>query len=122
MLDAADVVIGSTGSPGYVLEAEAVRTAMVTRSGRPLFFIDIAVPRDIDPDVAHVPNTHLYNVDDLESISESNRQERKREAQLARGIVDREVEEFLKWYQTLKVVPTITALRRQAEEIRETLS
>ena len=119
MLDAADVVIGSTGSPGYVLEAEAVRTAMVTRSGRPLFFIDIAVPRDIDPDVAHVPNTHLYNVDDLESISESNRQERKREAQLARGIVDREVEEFLKWYQTLKVVPTITALRRQAEEIRD---
>ncbi len=119
MLDGVDIVIGSTGSPGYVLEAEAVRRAMATRSGRPLFLIDIAVPRDIDPDVANVPNAHLYNMDDLETISESNRQEREGEAQQAREIVEREVEEFLKWYRTLNVVPTITALRMQAEDIRD---
>lgn len=119
-LEGADIVIGSTGSPGHVLEIEAVRKAMSSRPQRPLFLMDIALPRDIDPEIAHVPNVHLYNMDDLEIISESNRLERQREAQHAREIVKEEVSEFLKWVQTLDTVPAITALRNQAEEIRHT--
>ena len=119
-LEGADIVIGSTGSPGHVLEIEAVRKAMSGRPQRPLFLMDIALPRDIDPEIAHVPNVHLYNMDDLEIISESNRQERELEAQHAREIVKEEVAEFLKWVQTLDTVPAITALRNQAEEIRHT--
>lgn len=120
MLEGADIVIGSTGSPGHVLEAEVVRRAMNGRSHRPLFLMDIAVPRDIDPEIAHVPNVHLYNMDDLETISESNRQEREREARHAREIVKEEVAEFLKWVQTLDTVPAITAIRQQADKIRDT--
>ena len=114
-----DIVIGSTGSPGYVLEARSVSEAMAIRPKRPLFLIDIAVPRDIDPASGQVSNVFVYNVDDLQTISNSNRQERALEARRAEEIVTQEVRQFLEWYRTLEVIPTITALREGAENVRK---
>jgi len=114
-----DIVIGSTGSPGYVLEAAAVKEIMAARSERPLFLIDIAVPRDFDPAAAQVGNVFLYDVDDLQTISESKLLEREREARWAAEIVTQEVGCFLEWYRTLEVIPTVTDLRKMAEEVRE---
>ena len=114
-----DIVISSTGSPGYVLGADAVREAMSVRPERPLFLIDIAVPRDIEPAVNQVNNVFLYDVDDIQTVSDTNRQEREREAQRAEEIVNQEVSQFLDWYSTLDILPTITSLRKRAEEIRE---
>ena len=113
-----DIVIGSTGSPGYILQQDMLTDVMATRPHRPMFLIDIAVPRDIDPESAGVPNVHLYDVDDLQSISDDNRHEREQEARKAEAIVAQEVEQFLDWYGTLEVVPTITKFREKAEDIR----
>jgi len=118
-LSYADIVIGATGSPEYVLEADVVSEAMALRPERPLFLIDIAVPRDIDPAVRELSNVFLYDVDDLESISESNRQEREQEAQRAEEIVTQETEQFLEWFRTLEALPTVIALRQKAEAVRK---
>lgn len=115
----ADIVIGSTGSPGYVLEAPAVKEVMAARPERPLFLMDIAVPRDFDPAAAQVSNVFLYDVDDLQTISESKLLEREREARWAAEIVTQEVGRFLEWYRTLEVISTVTDLRKMAEEVRE---
>ncbi len=114
-----DIIISSTGSPGYVLEAEVVERAMATRPEKPLFLIDIAVPRDIDPASAQIGNVFLYNVDDLSDISETNRLERQQEAQRAEEMVVHEVKKFQEWYRTLDVIPTVTAMRKWADGIRE---
>ncbi len=114
-----DIVISSTGSPGYVLSAEAVREAASGRRGRPLFLIDIAVPRDIEPAAAQVANVFLYDVDDIQGVSDTNRLEREREAQRAEEMVNQDVGQFMEWYRTLDVLPTIAALRQRAEDIRE---
>ena len=113
-----DIVIGSTGSPGYILQPRAVEEAMVGRPDRPMFLIDIAVPRDFHPDTAHVGNVYLYDMDDLETVSEANRLEREREAQWAEEIAAEEVGRFLEWLGTLEAIPTITAMQKWAEEIR----
>ena len=114
-----DIVISSTGSPGYVLGAGAVQEAMSVRPERPLFLIDIAVPRDIEPAVNQVNNVFLYDVDDIQTVSDTNRQEKERDAQRAEEIVNQEVSQFLQWYRTLDVLPTIASLRKRGEEIRE---
>ena len=119
VVKAVDIVISSTGSPGYVLSAEAVREAMSDREGKPLFLIDIAVPRDIEPEAGRLGNVFLYDVDDLQGVSDTNRLEREREAQRAEEMVNQEVGQFLEWYRTLDVLPTIASLRKRAEEIRE---
>ena len=115
-----DIVIGSTGSPGFILDAVSVKEAMGSRPDRPLFLIDIAVPRDIDPTAAHVANVYLHDVDDLQAISDTNRLERESQAKWAEEIVTHETTQFMEWYRTLKVIPTVTAMRRRAEEIRNT--
>lgn len=114
-----DIVICATGSPGYVLEASMVSGTMAARPERPLFLIDIAVPRDIDPFAREVRNVFLYDVDDLEIVSESNRREKEQEARWAEEIVNRETQRFLAWFRTLEALPTVIALRQRAEEIRE---
>jgi glutamyl-tRNA reductase len=114
-----DIVICCTGSPGYVLEAKVVRGAMALRPERPLFLLDIAVPRDIDPAAGQIDNVHLHDVDDLETVSEANRQEKEREARLAEELIGEEAALFLEWWRTLAVLPTMLALRSQAEQIRE---
>ncbi len=115
-----DIIISSTGSPEPILSAEQVKQRMRARRNRPLFFIDIAVPRDIDPKTDRIDNVYLYNIDDLQGIVEINRAERLKEAARAEHIIAAEALKFDGWLRTLEVVPTIVSLREKAEEIRET--
>ena len=115
----ADVVISSTGSREYVLTKEQVERAMRLRPSRPLFLIDIAVPRDLDPAIADIPNVFLYDIDDLEDIVESNLEQRRREAVKIEAMIGEELAAFLNWYKTLGVVPLIRALQEKAARIHE---
>jgi glutamyl-tRNA reductase len=119
-LERVDIIISSTGSPQPVIKAREVRKRMRARRNRPLFFIDIAVPRDIEPEVNRIDNVYLYNIDDLQSIVEVNRAERSKEAARAEHIIDSETMKFEGWLRTLEVVPTIVSLRQKAEEVRRT--
>ncbi len=114
-----DIIVSSTGSPNLILTREQVRKRMRARRNRPLFFIDIAVPRDIDPEVNRIDNVYLYNIDDLQGIVEINRAERIKEAARAEHIISAEALKFDAWLRTLEVVPTIVSLREKAEQIRE---
>jgi glutamyl-tRNA reductase len=114
----ADIVITSTGAPGLVVHREDVEAARAPRGGRPLFLIDIAVPRDIDPAAGKLGGVFLYDMDDLKAVAEANLRERRKEAAAAEAIVDVEVKEFLGWHKSLEVVPLLVELRRRADEIR----
>ncbi|MCC6224314.1 MAG: glutamyl-tRNA reductase [Thermoleophilia bacterium] len=117
-LAGADVVIASTGSRGLVLTAERVERALRGRRGRPVFFIDIAVPRDLDPAINELDGCYLYDIDDLERVVAESVAGRREEAARAEAIVREEAEAFDAWQRTLDVVPAIAGLRRRAEEIR----
>ncbi len=114
----ADIVISSTGAPDFVLTGEAVRRVMRPRRHRLLFLIDIAVPRDIDPEVNDIDNVYLYNIDDLKGIVEVNKAGREKEARKAERMVDSEVIKFISWLETMDVVPVIQGIRQKAEEVR----
>ena len=118
-LEAADIAIGCTGAPEYVLGEQVVRQAMSARKERPLFLLDIAVPRDIDPAVGGIENVYLHDVDDVESVSEASRQEKEQEASWAEELVVRETTRFLEWYRNQEIMPSVIALRNKAEQIRE---
>jgi glutamyl-tRNA reductase len=118
-LSLTDIVISSTGAPHYVLRKGEVERAMRQRHNKPIFFIDIAVPRDIDPGVNDVYNAFLYDIDDLTEVAQANAVARKKEAKKAEKIITEEVENFSQWLSSLEVVPTITALRKMAEEVKE---
>ena len=117
VLPEVDIVIASTGAPGYVVTAEMVAAALRRRRNRLLFLIDIAVPRDIDPAAGEIDNVYLYNIDHLQDVVDANRETRRVEAQKAEGIVAEEVEVFEAWFNALAVVPTIVALRGKMEGI-----
>ncbi len=114
----ADIVISGTGAPGVVIRREDVESA---RSGRqrPLFLIDIAVPRDIEASAGKLDGVFLYDLDDLKSVAEANLRERRKEAAAAEAIVEQEVREFLAWQKSLDVVPLLVELRRRGDEIRK---
>jgi glutamyl-tRNA reductase len=114
---AADIVISSTGATGYVITKEQLKPIMKQRKHRPLFMIDIAVPRDLDPSIHDLDNVYLYDIDDLEGIVASNLAERSREAERLEGMIREEVVAFTTWYQTLGVGPLIAALREKALSI-----
>jgi len=116
-LQDADIVISSTGAPGYVITAPMVAAALRRRKNRLLFLIDIAVPRDIDPATGEIENVFLYNIDNLQDIVDDNLRNRTQEAQKADSIIDEEVNKFTQWYNTLEVVPTIVCLKEKAEGI-----
>ena len=118
-LPKADVVVSATSATEPVITREDVRRAVSQRRGQPLFFLDLGIPRNVDPKVADLDNAFLYAVDDLQEIAERNRQERQREVVPAMAILEEELEDFLGWFGSLAVVPTITALRRKFESIRE---
>ncbi|XEC93205.1 glutamyl-tRNA reductase [Paenibacillus tarimensis] len=118
-LHEADIIISSTGSEGYVLNREQVERAMQLRKSRPLFLIDIAVPRDLDPGIASVTNAFLYDIDDLEGIVESNLELRKQEAAKIEVMIAAELNAFKQWYKTLGVVPLIRTLQEKAAQIHE---
>jgi glutamyl-tRNA reductase len=112
-----DIVIASTGAPGYVLTKEMVVSALRRQRNRQLFLIDIAVPRDIDPATGEIDNVYLYNIDHLQDVVDTNREMRKAEATKAEAIIAEEVMAFEKWFNALSVVPTIVALRGKMERI-----
>ena len=118
MLRDVDVVVSSTGSPGRVLERGDVQEALRGRKGRPLFLIDLAVPRDLDPAIHELDGCYLYDIDDLESVVASTLSGRRREAARAEAIVAEEAEDFREWLASREVVPAIASLRAWAEEIR----
>jgi glutamyl-tRNA reductase len=113
-----DIVLTSTGSPDPILRHQDVKSRMRERRNRPLFFIDIAVPRDVDPKINDLDNVYLYDIDDLQGIVDLNRDQRKKEAERAEHIIAEETLKFRAWLRTLGVVPTIVALRNKAETIR----
>lgn len=119
VLAEADIVITSTGSPAPVIGPETARRAVRRRRGRPVFFIDIAVPRDVETAVGGLDGCFLYDIDDLSQVVEANRQARQGEAARAERIVAEEVVKFGRWLESLEVVPTIAALNQKAEQIRE---
>jgi glutamyl-tRNA reductase len=114
-----DIVISSTGAPHVIIHGEDVRKLMGRRKYQPMFFIDIAVPRDIDAAVNDIDNAYLYNVDDLQAVVNTNIKERGKEAEKAESIIMSEVGTFRKWLNSLQVVPTIVSLRRKMDQIRE---
>jgi len=116
----ADIVISATSAPHVILKKEDMQAIIQQRRHRPIFLIDIADPRDIDPGCNEVDNVYLYNIDNLKSVVESNLKERKREAERAEVIIDREVGVYLTWLRSLDVVPTIVSLRQRVEQIRGT--
>ena len=115
----ADIVISSTGSPRAIVSHDQVVKVLRDRKQKPLFFIDIAVPRDVEPSVNDIENAYLYNMDDLQQVVNQNIQDRELEARKAEAIVEEEVTQFVRWYQTLDVTPTIIALRKKFEGIRK---
>ena len=116
-LTEADIVISSTGAPELIIHHDRVKGIMKQRRQRPLFFIDIAVPRDVDPKINELDNVYLYDIDDLQGVVAQNVAERKNEALQAERIVQEEAIKFRSWLNGLDVVPTIVSLRRKIEEI-----
>lgn len=115
----ADIIISSTGSPQYLLTRDQVKGVMRRRKHKPLFFIDIAVPRDLDPAINDLDNVYLYNIDDLKEVVEINWQRRHQEAVKAERLVAEETLKFLDWLETLAVYPTIISLKEKADRICE---
>ncbi len=115
----ADIVITSTGASTALFGPDLVGGVMGDRRGRPLFFIDIAVPRDVDPAVGALENVHLYDIDDLQSVVEANLREREREVAGVQAIVEEETAGFVSWLRCQEVVPTLVALRDRLEQIRQ---
>jgi len=117
-LAAVDIVVTSTGAPEPVVTRGMVTRAMHGRRGRSLFFIDIAVPRDVEPGVDALDDVYRYDIDDLKQVVDANLRERAREAQRAEALVEREVGKFLARQGDAEVIPTIVSLRGRLEEIR----
>ncbi|OCS93105.1 glutamyl-tRNA reductase [Caryophanon latum] len=115
----ADILITSTGATNYVIDFEVMQYVDRLRKGKPLFLVDIAVPRDIDPRVGDLANVFLYDIDDLQGIVEANLAERERAAMQIEDMITGEVRQFKEWVQTLGVVPVIAALRKKASTIQE---
>ena len=115
----AAIVLCSTGASHYLISPEDVERAVRARWNQPIFLIDVSVPRNIDPDVRKVDNAFLFDIDDLESHIEQNREERLLEATRAETIVKDEVGVILKWLQSLKATPTIIALRKRADALKQ---
>jgi glutamyl-tRNA reductase len=116
-LEKVDIVIASTGAPGYILTPQMVAAALRKHRQHLLFLIDIAVPRDIDPEIGELDNVYLYNIDHLQDVVDTNRALRRGEALRAEEIIAEEVEEFEKWLHSLAAVPTIVRLREKTDSI-----
>lgn len=113
-----DILISSTGSDEYIVTSDIVQPLVKKRKGHHLFMIDIAVPRDIEPDLHELENIFLYNIDDLEQIVDENLTERKKIAKTIEVMINDGIEEFEKWVNTLGVVPLIASLRSKALSIQ----
>lgn len=117
-LSKVDIVITATGSSDYIIKRDNVHDALKLRKNEPMFMIDIAVPRDIDPRVEKIENVYLYDIDDLKGVLDENMNNRKEHAKKAEEIVQAGVVYFQSWLDSLKVVPTIISLKKRFEEIK----
>ena len=115
----ADIIITSTGAPHYIIRTWDVAHIMPKRQGRPIIIIDIAVPRDVEPEVAAISGVSLYNIDDLETVVESNIRLRQKEAVLAEAIIKKELEELLIKFRYLSLRPIMARMTEKAEKIRQ---
>jgi glutamyl-tRNA reductase len=115
----ADIVISSTGAPHPIFRREHGQAFMHRRRNRPMFFIDIAVPRDVDPEMGKLEGLFVYDIDDLQQVAVAHKSERSREAVAAETLIEGEVERFHQRQRTVNVAPAIVALQQQAEEIRQ---
>jgi glutamyl-tRNA reductase len=118
-LHRADIVLSSTGAPHVIIGPKDVEDVIKRRRFKPMFFIDIAVPRDIDPKVDDLENAYLFTVDNLQEIVQANLAQRNMEAEKAEEIISQEIGQFFKWLSSLEVTPTIVALRNHFDEIRK---
>jgi glutamyl-tRNA reductase len=114
----ADILISSTGSSQYVITKEMMAKVEKLRHGRPMFMVDIAVPRDLDPEISELESVFLYDIDDLQDIVEANKEERLKEAEKISLMIEEEIVVFKAWMNTLGVVPLISALREKAMAIQ----
>jgi glutamyl-tRNA reductase len=119
VLERADMLVAATASPHLLLEAQELTEVMVSRPGRSLLLIDLAVPRDIDSACADIDGVSLFDIDDLQAVIARNRRVRQAEARKAEGIIEQEIQHFAAWLGSLEVLPTVAALRVHATEIAE---
>ncbi len=115
----ADIVISSTAAPKFIITHDMVEKAIQQRKNKPIFFIDIAVPRDIEPEVNNLENVYLYDIDDLQTVVSANMKEREKQAEAAMEIIHNEVAKFESWKDSLSAIPTIVSLRDRVEDIRK---
>jgi glutamyl-tRNA reductase len=118
-MDQADIVISSTGAPHFVVRKDQAERLLAARKNRPMFFVDIAVPRDIDPAVNQLDNAFVYDIDDLQQVVDANKKQREREAVWAEEIVNQEVQRLARRLASRDVAPTIVALEERLNKIRE---
>lgn len=119
LLQHVDIVISSTGAPGYILSKDTARGVIAARKNKPIFLVDIAAPRDIDPEINTVDNMFVYDIDDLDQVAKANLKQRRRESEFAEAIIDDEVEKMLRRLKTHEVSPTIISLNQKLEVIRQ---
>src|SRR5207249_1402843 len=117
-LAAGDIVITATGAAAPILTKARIETAMRSRRNRPLFIIDIAVPRDVEAAAGEIEQVFLYNVDDLQATVRENLARRASEVERAEAIVTEEVKKFAAWFRSRGAIPTVIALRQRFEAIR----
>jgi glutamyl-tRNA reductase len=122
LLTEADVVISSTSAPGMVLEMPMIKRAQAARRARPMVLLDIALPRDIDPNCGNVEDVYLFDIDDLQQVVGSNFKERQQAAEEAEVLIAKSIEQFRAWQKTLVVKPSLAAFRNFLDELiqRET--
>jgi glutamyl-tRNA reductase len=118
-MEETDLVISATSATQFIVGKTDMEQVMCLRNGRPLFIIDIAVPRDVDPQVRSIPGITLYDIDELQYVVDQNLEHRKKEAVKAEKIIRDEIDEFWKWLSTQFVTPTIAALKKRGEDIRQ---
>ena len=118
-LPQADIVISSTASPRHVVHTEHIKNAIKARRGNPMLLIDIAFPRDIDPEISKIDNVYLYDINDLNKVANSNAEERKKDIDKCVTIIDKEVAQYMAWVEELKIGPAISQLRNHFHEIGE---
>jgi len=118
-LNQANIVISATASDVFILDKQMLERVAVKREYKPLFLIDLAVPRDIDPSVTEIDGIFLYNLEALQEVVQKNIDQRKKEVPKAEKIIENHVSEYIKWYNTLPIIKTITKLSHHFEDIRE---
>ncbi|HYZ85892.1 MAG TPA: glutamyl-tRNA reductase, partial [Bryobacteraceae bacterium] len=118
LLPDVDIVITSSGAPHYILTRDRMKDVMKSRRSKPMFLIDIAVPRNVEPSINDLDNIFLYDIDDLQKVVDTNLKDRVVEAEEADRIVDEEVERLEGWLRTREVVPVIVSLQTHLEQIR----